>query len=117
VASFKIFDRAYEFRIEIIGRFTGEGVVDVREAWEQALQEAMPRRLSIDISRLNGYDASGRRLLADMYRHGTEFAARTAASLVFLSEIANTPRAVSLGPVRRPQKANVPVALRAASGQ
>ena len=92
VATYKYFDRADEFRIEIIGRFAGDGVPEVRQAWEEALCETMPRRFCIDISRLSGYDAKGRKLLAEMYRHGAEIAARTPSSLVFLDEIANTPR-------------------------
>lgn len=107
VATYKIFDRADEFRIEIVGRLTGEGVYDVRHSWEEALKETTPRRLSVDISRLSGYDSSGRRLLADMYRHGTEFAARNPSSLVFLNEIANTPRTAGTlvtAPVPKPKK-------------
>lgn len=92
MATYKVFDRATEFRIEIVGRLAGEGVQDVRQAWEQALREATSRRFFVDISRLSGYDAAGRKLLAEMYRHGTEFAARTPSSLVFLNEIASTPR-------------------------
>lgn len=108
MGTYKTFDRADEFRIEIIGRFTSEAVHDVRRAWEEALKETTPRRLSIDISRLSGYDASGRKLLAEMYRHGTEFAARTPSSLVFLNEIANTPRSaatlIAAPPLAKPQK-------------
>lgn len=92
MATFTFFDRADEFRIEIIGRLAGDGVPEVRRAWEQALQETGPRRLSIDITRLSGYDSNGRKLLAEMYRHGTDFAARTPSSLVFLDEVAKTAR-------------------------
>ena len=92
MATYKIFDLADEFRIEVVGRLTGEAADTIRRVWEEALKETTPRRVSIDISRLSGYDASGRKLLAEMYRHGLEFAARTPSSLVFLNEIANTPR-------------------------
>ena len=92
VATYRIFDGADEFRIAIIGRFAGACIDEVRRCWEDALQQTNPRRLTVDISRLAGYDANGRKLLAEMYRHGTELAARTPSSLVFLSEIANTPR-------------------------
>jgi hypothetical protein len=109
VATFKIFDRADEFRIEIVGRFAGEGIEEVRRSWQQALAETDRRRLSVDISRLSGYDMSGRKLLAEMYRHGTEFAARTASSLVFLNEISNTPRATgTLITVPAPKPQNRP---------
>jgi hypothetical protein len=92
VATLKFYDLADEFRIEIVGRLAGDGVEEVRRAWEQALTNTAPRRVSIDITRLSGYESLGRKLLAEMYRHGTEFAARTPSSLVFLNEIANTPR-------------------------
>ena len=107
VTTYKFFDRAAEFRIEIVGRLAGEGVQDIRHAWEEALREAAPRRFCVDISRLSGYDAAGRKLLADMYRHGTEIAARTPSSLVFLNEIASTPRkpaALVTAPVRSGEK-------------
>jgi hypothetical protein len=116
VATYRIVDRADEFRIEIIGRFSVEGVEDVKRCWEAALLEAVPRRLSIDISRLSGFDASGRKLLAEMYRHGTEFAARTPSSLAFLNEIANMSRApapVIPAPVELPRKRPLEPALRA----
>lgn len=116
MATYKIFEKANEFRIEIVGRFAGDGIQDVRQSWEKALQEAVPRRLSIDISRLSGYDSPGRKLLAEMYRHGTEFAARTPSSLVFLNEIANTPRtpgALITAPVRKPQEGTEQQPLRA----
>jgi ABC-type transporter Mla MlaB component len=121
VATYKIFDWADEFRIEIVGRFTSDGVPEVRRSWEQALKDMASRRLSVDISRLSGYDPSGRRLLAEMYRHGTDFAARTPSSLVFLSEIANTPRTVGTlvaSPAPKPQKRVAETPLRAfAAGQ
>jgi ABC-type transporter Mla MlaB component len=106
VATYKFFDRADEFRIEIIGRLTGPGVQDVKQAWEEALRKTTPRRFCVDISRLSGYDASGCKLLAEMYRHGTEIAARTPSSLVFLNEIANTPRGPAVlvsAPIRKPE--------------
>jgi ABC-type transporter Mla MlaB component len=121
VATFKFFDRADEFRIEIIGRLAADGVQEVRRAWEKALQQTGPRRLSIDITRLAGYDSAGRRLLAAMYRHGTDFAARTPNSLVFLNEIANTsrtPAPVITAPVQRESKPSDRPQLRAmAAGQ
>jgi len=120
VATYKILDQADEFRIEIVGRLTGEGVYEIRRYWEEALKETAPRRLSVDISRLSGYDSSARKLLAEMYRHGTEFAARTPSSLVFLNEIANTPRnagTLITAPVAKPQKktAEIPVRVFASS--
>jgi hypothetical protein len=118
---YEIFDRADEFRIEIIGRFSGDGVQEVKQRWQEALRESVPRRLTIDISRLSGYDGNGRKLLAEMYRHGTEFAARTPSSLVFLNEIANTPRRVApivTAPTRQPQKSVPESPVRAlAAGQ
>jgi hypothetical protein len=84
----KLHDRADEFRIEIAGRLQAEAVESVAEAWRGALRETPPRRCIVDISRLSGYDPSGLKLLRDMYHHGTQIAASTASSLVFLSEIA-----------------------------
>ena len=107
MATYKFIDTADEFRIEIVGRFAGECVQEVKQSWEQALRKTSPRRLSVDISRLSGYDAAGRKLLAEMYRHGTELSARNASSLVFLNEIANTvqtPAPLVTAPLPKPQK-------------
>lgn len=86
-----LYDRADEFRIEIAGRLQAEAVERVEQAWRNALQETPPRRCIVDISRLSGYDAAGQKLLREMHHHGTQIAASTASSLVFLSEI-STPR-------------------------
>lgn len=88
----KVYDRADEFRIEIAGRFAGECVKDIAACWEQALRETGPRRFTVDISRLSSYDAAGRKLLQEMYKHGTQIAAATPLSLVFLNEISTSPR-------------------------
>lgn len=117
---YKITDRADVFRIEIIGRFAEDGVPEIKQSWQEALREALPRKLTVDISRLTGYDSAGRRLLAEMYRHGTDFAARTPSSLVFLNEIANTPRTpakVIPAPFPAPKKRAGEPPLRAAAGQ
>jgi len=83
----KVYDRADEFRIEIAGRFAGDCVRDIAATWQNALREAGPRRFIVDISRLGSYDAAGRKLLRDMHQHGTQIAAGTPLSLVFLNEI------------------------------
>ena len=87
MATIKIYDRAEEFRVEIAGRFAGEIVNEAAACWKTALREIPPRRFTVDISRLTGYDTAGCKLLNRMYNHGTQFAASTPLSLVFLSEI------------------------------
>ena len=96
---FEISDGADEFRIELIGKFTGERVAQVEQAWKTALSVPTPRRYTIDISRMSGFDGAGRKLLATMYRHGTQFAAGTPQALVLLGEISAVPRR---GPVPVP---------------
>ena len=83
----KIHDRADEFRIELIGKFSGSIVDEVASSWKSALADASPRRCTVDISRLSGYDNSGRKLLRQMYKHGTQFAAGNPVALAFLNEI------------------------------
>jgi len=92
VATLKIRDWADEFRIEIIGRFAGSSTTEAANEWERALNEGSSRRVVIDITRLSGYDAAGRQLLADIYNHGTTIAAGTPLSLVFLHEITHSPK-------------------------
>lgn len=82
-----IFDRANEFRICIKGRFATDCVADTQAAWTAALETALPRKTVVDISHMSGYDSSGRKVLREMYLHGTEFAASTVESLAFLAEI------------------------------
>lgn len=92
MATFKIHDRADEFRVEIAGRFAGACVDEVRTAWQSALRKALSRHFTVDLTRLSGYDAEGRKLLRDMHQHGTQFAAGTPESLIFLREISTPVR-------------------------
>ena len=87
MATLKIYDGADEFRIEIAGRFTPNAVEDVDRIWQKALAENLQRKITIDISRLSGYDSSGCLLLRKMHQHGTTIAAATPRSLIFLQEI------------------------------
>lgn len=113
----KIFDRANEFRIQIVGRFQGESVTDVAHAWRDAMRAPGGRKCTVDISRLSGYDPAGCNLLRDMYQHGTQIAAGTPLSLVFLNEISTRRRR---GPAlvrerpRSAEKAAAPLRMRAA---
>jgi hypothetical protein len=92
VATLKIRDWADEFRIEIIGRFAGSSTKEAANEWQRALNEASARRVVVDITRLSGYDATGRQVLAQIYNHGTTIAAGTPLSLVFLNEITQSPK-------------------------
>lgn len=87
MATFKIHDRAGEFRVELAGRFAGPCVHELRTAWQEALREAVGQRFTIDLARVSGWDAEGRKLLKEMYQHGTDFAAGTAHALELLREI------------------------------
>jgi ABC-type transporter Mla MlaB component len=94
VATLKFRDWADEFRIEIIGRLAGKCTLEVANEWQRAVNEATSRRVVVDITRLSGYDVTGRQLLAHIYNHGTTIAAGTPLSLVFLHEITHTPKVV-----------------------
>ena len=89
-----ISDQAEEFRIEISGRFADAAVCDAETAWKAALLTNTPRRISVDITRMTGYDGAGYLLLRDFYRHGTHIVAGTPRSLLFLNQIAD-PRAIA----------------------
>ena len=122
MATLKIYDRADEFRIEIAGRFAGDCVPEAEMSWRNALLETAPRTVVVDISRLSGFDNAGRKLLQDMHKHGTQFAAKTPQSLVFLSEISQrvrrgpAPTLVHSAPSER-QKPQKPHVSAIASGQ
>jgi hypothetical protein len=92
VATIKIHDRADQLRVEIVGKFAGDTVREVECVWRNALLESVPRHFTVDISRLSGYDAEGRKLLRDMCHRGTLLSAKTPLSLVFLSEISTAPQ-------------------------
>jgi hypothetical protein len=83
----KIHDRADEFRMELVGRFSGDLVDEVASNWKRVLADASQRKCTVDISRLSGYDQPGRKLLRQMYKHGTQFAAGNPAALALLNEI------------------------------
>ena len=89
---YKIHDEADQFRIELSERFAGEGVAEVARKWREALAEPGSRTFTVDISSLKDYDVAGAKLLREMYRHGTQVAARNAEALRFLSEISALPR-------------------------
>lgn len=109
MATIKIHDRADEFRIEIAGKFSGDIVNEAGGHWKAALGEAPPRRFTVDISRLGGYDYAGCKLLNQMYHHGAQFAAATPLSLVFLAEISK--------PLRRPAAVRTLTAVEAKQGE
>lgn len=123
MSTIQTYDGADEFRIEIVGRFQGPSVDEVARMWRTALREARPRNCIVDITRISGYDTAGCRLLRDMYYHGTQIAAGTPESLVYLSEI-STPRRRGPALVRerpappreRTDEAARTAALRPASG-
>jgi hypothetical protein len=97
----KIRDNGGEFRIEIVGRLAGSVVEDVLFVWSAAMRENASRRIVVDITQLLGYDFQGRSLLQDMHRYGTQIAAASPQSLVFLSEISG-PAKVGPALVRKP---------------
>lgn len=92
MATYKIHDRTDEFRVDIIGRFAGGCVEEVRTAWQDALKKTLSRQVTVDLTRVSGYDLEGRTLLKDMHQHGTQFGARTPESLVLLQEISTPMR-------------------------
>jgi hypothetical protein len=87
MAKIRVYDRADEFRFEILGKFAGGCVDDVAAEWTAALPESFHRKFTVDISGMTGYDAAGRKLLRTMHQHGTQFACATPLSLTFFSEI------------------------------
>jgi hypothetical protein len=121
MATLKIHDRAEEFRIEIAGRFAGDCVDEVFAEWKQALTELKSRRFCVNISRLTGYDSHGKRVLRDIYEHGTHIAAGTPASLAFLQEISAPVRSpavvVEAVPHRREAPSRAPKSRPVAAGE
>lgn len=90
-----ISDQAEEFRIEITGRFADSSVGDAASAWKAALLVNTPRRISVDITRMTGYDRAGFLVLREMHVHGTHMAAGTPRSLLFLNQISSPARTLS----------------------
>lgn len=84
-----ISDQANEFRIEISGRFADAEVGEAATAWKAALRENTPRRISVDITRMTGYDRAGHTLLRELHAHGTHIVAGTPRSLLFLNQISS----------------------------
>jgi hypothetical protein len=86
VVTLKFQDNATEFRVEIMGRFSGGTVKEVYRFWRTVVTEG-DRLFAFDISKMAGYDSAGCALLRDMFRYGAKIVAATPESLVFLSEI------------------------------
>jgi hypothetical protein len=89
VVSIILRDNADEFRVEIVGRFSGTVVDDVLYLWKSVVKGGNSRRFTIDITQLTGYDFVGCSLLTDMQKYGVHISAGSALSLVFLSEISS----------------------------
>jgi hypothetical protein len=85
-----ISDQAEEFRIEISGRFAEAAVSEAGTAWKAALSANTPRRISVDITQMTGYDRAGYLLLREIYSHGTHIVAGTPSSLLHLSQISSS---------------------------
>jgi hypothetical protein len=91
MATYRIHDRTDEFRVEIVGRFAGGCVQEVRTAWQDSLKRTLSRQVIVNLTRVSGYDLEGQQLLQEMHRHGTQFAAGTPDALVLLQEISTPP--------------------------
>jgi len=87
MAEVEFHDRADEFRIVIKGRFSDASVGEVAGVCSTHLGERTRRLLAVDITQLTGYDKAGRKLLEELYHHGTTIAAGTPRALGFLYEI------------------------------
>jgi hypothetical protein len=87
-----ISDQADEFRIEISGRFADSAVSDAATAWRAALLTNTPRRVSVDITRMTGYDRAGYLILREFHKHGTHIVAGTPRSLLFFTQISSSQR-------------------------
>jgi hypothetical protein len=102
VATINVYDRADEFRFEILGKFAGSCVSDVAVRWTAELPDSFHRKFTVDISGMTGYDLDGRKLLREMHRHGTQFACGTPQSLTFFREISATLKQSGVTLIRNP---------------
>ncbi|HWF46097.1 MAG TPA: hypothetical protein VG168_03755 [Bryobacteraceae bacterium] len=87
MATIKVYDRADEFRFEILGKFAGGCVNDVASQWTAEFPHSFHRKFTVDISGMTGYDYDGKKLLREMHHRGTQFACGTPQSLTFFREI------------------------------
>jgi hypothetical protein len=102
VLTFRIHDKAEEFRIEILGHFGAEAVEEAETAWKAALEDQASRHICMDITQMTSYDRAGYLLLRDVHAHGTHIVAGTPASLRFFADISGPLRPFSALPPRRP---------------
>ena len=123
MAKIRVYDRADEFRFEIVGKFAGGCVDDVASEWIVTLRESFHRKFTVDISGMSGYDNAGRKLLRDMHKYGTQFACGTPLSLAFFSEISAPLKTAQLTIIpnrndlpRKSPELDQPLSLSAAAG-
>ncbi len=90
IDTLRILEKAEEVRVELEGTLCGGLVQELMTVWQSAQSKLFWRRFAVDISKLKGYDDSGRALLHEMYVRGTLISAGTPASLILLREIAGT---------------------------
>jgi hypothetical protein len=63
-------DSSAEFRFQLLGDLSGDGVRDVEQAWRTASSTIGERRFVVDITNLTSIDDEGRELIEKWHRIG-----------------------------------------------
>src|SRR5258708_5979315 len=72
-----IHDSSTEFRFQLSGDLSGDGVREVEQAWRTAFSTIGERRFVVDITNLSGMDESGRALIEKWHHRGALLVAKS----------------------------------------
>jgi hypothetical protein len=85
-----VHEHTTELYIEIRGRFSGAGILQLQKEWQRAQLAQFWRQVVVDISGLTYCDSAGEGLLRCLLAHGCRFSARTVDSLYLLRRLSDS---------------------------
>jgi hypothetical protein len=84
-------DSSAEFRFQLSGDFSGDGVRDIEQAWRTASSTIGQRRFVVDVTNLTGIDDEGRGLIDKWHRIGASLVAKSCEAKARLQELVDCP--------------------------
>src|SRR5258708_11569101 len=84
-------DSSAEFRFQLSGDLSGDGVRDVEQAWRTASSTIGQRRFVVDVTNLTGIDDEGRELIEKWRRTGALLVANSSEAKARMQELVDCP--------------------------
>ena len=84
-------DSSAEFRFQLSGDLSGDGVRDVEQAWRTASSTIGQRRFVVDVTNLTGIDDEGRELIQKWHQIGASLVAKSCEAKARMQELVDCP--------------------------